>query len=322
VSLFLFTFSSPLVPTATHRRAVPRASIPSPALQQPLPWRHTLATSLCHLARPCRFVARRLLLPQCRTTRRLAPPHRSLYSTTMPSPTLQQACHQHHRSRQHHLSFTARASTTICPRTFALPLTTSTTARPWCRHRSATAPSCAPYNWFRQESRAAHGVVGTCLSGHLDPMGNGERGFVALTRGVKATTFLSAVWHSMGVFIGNRGTARPCQGHLGPQLPSLSPEYSLTGGGGVTVSHYDILYYRHNLTHSAHTTSEGEALQHGSNCTRAPPCAEGDKALWSSGGLRLGLSERRGAHRPPYGWCLQPVWQGLQERPSFCAVPR
>jgi hypothetical protein len=35
------------------------------------------------------------------------------------------------------------------------------------------------------------------------------------------------LWHSTGVFIGNRGTARPCERHLDPQLPSLSPEYSL-----------------------------------------------------------------------------------------------
>jgi hypothetical protein len=34
-----------------------------------------------------------------------------------------------------------------------------------------------------------------------------------------------ALWHNTGVFIGNRGTARPCQGQLGPQIPSLSPEY-------------------------------------------------------------------------------------------------
>jgi hypothetical protein len=50
-----------------------------------------------------------------------------------------------------------------------------------------------------------------------------------LTRGVKATIFLSALWHSTGVFIGTRGTVRPCQGHLDPRLPSLSPEYSPKG---------------------------------------------------------------------------------------------
>jgi hypothetical protein len=71
------------------------------------------------------------------------------------------------------------------------------------------------------------------------------------------------------------------------------------------VSHYGILYYKHGPTHSAHTASEGGALQHGSNCTWAPPYAKGDKALWSSRGLRLGLSERRGAHRPLYGRYVQ-----------------
>jgi hypothetical protein len=99
--------------------------------------------------------------------------------------------------------------------------------------------------------------------------GEWEKGFVAVTRGVKATMFLPALWHSTGVFKGNRGTARPCQGHLGPQLPSLSSKYSL-GGGGVTIGHYDILYYRHDPTHFAHTASEGGPLLHGPNCTRAP----------------------------------------------------
>jgi hypothetical protein len=38
--------------------------------------------------------------------------------------------------------------------------------------------------------------------------------------------FLPALWHSTVVFIGTRGTARPCQVHLDPRLPSLSLEYS------------------------------------------------------------------------------------------------
>jgi hypothetical protein len=46
--------------------------------------------------------------------------------------------------------------------------------------------------------------------------GKRGRGFVMLTQGVKATIFLSALWHSTRVFIGTRGTVRPCQGHLDP----------------------------------------------------------------------------------------------------------
>jgi hypothetical protein len=50
-----------------------------------------------------------------------------------------------------------------------------------------------------------------------------------LTWGVKATIFLSLLWHSTGVFICTRGTVRPFQGHLDPRLPSLSLEYSHEG---------------------------------------------------------------------------------------------
>jgi hypothetical protein len=59
--------------------------------------------------------------------------------------------------------------------------------------------------------------------------GKWGKGFVMLAWGVKATIFLPALWHSTGVFIGTRGTARPCQGHLDPRLPSLSLKYSHEG---------------------------------------------------------------------------------------------
>jgi hypothetical protein len=40
------------------------------------------------------------------------------------------------------------------------------------------------------------------------------KGFVMLIRGVKATIFLAALWHSTRVFIGTRGSARPyCWDH-------------------------------------------------------------------------------------------------------------
>jgi hypothetical protein len=53
---------------------------------------------------------------------------------------------------------------------------------------------------------------------------------------------------------------RPCQGQLDPQLPSLSLEYALTGGGGATACHDSILYYRRGPTRSAHTATCGRGL--------------------------------------------------------------
>jgi hypothetical protein len=71
--------------------------------------------------------------------------------------------------------------------------------------------------------------VGTCLSGQVDPTEMGERICNANTRRQSHNISLPALWHSTWVFIGTRGTARPCQGHLDPQLPSLSLEYSHKG---------------------------------------------------------------------------------------------
>ena len=64
--------------------------------------------------------------------------------------------------------------------------------------------------------------------------------------------------HSEGVFIGNSGTVRPCQGQLDPQLPNLSPEYSLPG---VTTGHYIMLYYRRGPTHSVHMATYGRGTK-------------------------------------------------------------
>jgi hypothetical protein len=46
---------------------------------------------------------------------------------------------------------------------------------------------------------------------------------------VKSHVNLPVLWHSMGVFIGTRGVACPCQRHLDPRVPGLSPEYSHEG---------------------------------------------------------------------------------------------
>jgi hypothetical protein len=88
------------------------------------------------------------------------------------------------------------------------------------------------------------------------------------------------LWHSARVFIGNWGTARPYQGQLGPQLPSLSPEYSLTG----VLQRVITTHFITDVAQPAQLTwrpADG-ALQHGPDYTRAPSCIEWDKALWSS----------------------------------------
>ena len=61
----------------------------------------------------------------------------------------------------------------------------------------------------------------------------------------QGNSILPLLWHSTRVFIGNQGTTRPYQGQLGPQLPSLSPEYSLVGGYSVSL-HHTLLQMRPN----------------------------------------------------------------------------
>jgi hypothetical protein len=50
-----------------------------------------------------------------------------------------------------------------------------------------------------------------------------------LTRDVKSLVRLPVPRHSTRVLIGTRGAACPCQRHLDPQVPGLSPEYSHEG---------------------------------------------------------------------------------------------
>jgi hypothetical protein len=45
----------------------------------------------------------------------------------------------------------------------------------------------------------------------------------------KTLFFLPVPGHSTGVFIGTRGAVCPCQRHLDPRVPGLSPEYSHEG---------------------------------------------------------------------------------------------
>jgi hypothetical protein len=93
-------------------------------------------------------------------------------------------------------------------------------------------------------------------------------------------------------------------------IPRIFPQ------GKVTTSHYDILYYRQDPTHTAHASSGRGALLHGLNCTRASPCSEGEEVLWPSWGLHLVSPERRGPNRPPYGRRPWSVRQGLWMRSS------
>jgi hypothetical protein len=95
---------------------------------------------------------------------------------------------------------------------------------------------------------------------------------------------------------------RPCQGQLDPQLPSLSLEYALMGGLQRVITTYFIIDVAQPALPIRRPA--GRALQHGTDCTQAPSCSEGDKTLRSSRlgdpvpevfeGLRLGSSERRG----------------------------
>jgi hypothetical protein len=51
----------------------------------------------------------------------------------------------------------------------------------------------------------------------------------SLTRDVKSLVIPPVPRHSIGVFIGTRGAACPCQRYLDPRVPGLSPEYSHEG---------------------------------------------------------------------------------------------
>jgi hypothetical protein len=62
-----------------------------------------------------------------------------------------------------------------------------------------------------------------------------------LTPDVKSHVNLSVPGHSTRVFIGTRGVANPCQRHLDPRVPGLSPEYFHKGRLQTVITIYLII---------------------------------------------------------------------------------
>jgi hypothetical protein len=122
----------------------------------------------------------------------------------------------------------------------------------------------------------------------------------------------STLWHSTRVFIGTRGSARPCQGHLDPRLPSLSPEYSHEGRLHRVIT----IYFITDTTQPTLLTLGPDAgpcymgrIVHG-----PLPALRREEVLWPSRGLRLVSPERRGPNMPPYGHCSWSVRWVLRMR--------
>jgi hypothetical protein len=149
-----------------------------------------------------------------------------------------------------------------------------------------------------------------------------------LNTGCQGNRILSLLWHSMGVFIGNRGTTHPCQGQLGPQLPSLSPENSLIRGLQCVIIAYFITDAAQPALPAWHLRAgpyDMGPIAHGPLLALrgTTPCSLrglGHPVLVVAGGLRLGLSRRRGCLglrmddiRGPAG---EACWRGL--RPAEC----
>jgi hypothetical protein len=76
-----------------------------------------------------------------------------------------------------------------------------------------------------------------------------------LTQDVKSHINLPVLGHNTGVFIGARGDTCPCQRHLDPRVPSLSPEYSHKGGYRQSLQ-YTLLQEQPN----SHMSMRGPAL--------------------------------------------------------------
>jgi hypothetical protein len=62
-----------------------------------------------------------------------------------------------------------------------------------------------------------------------------------LTRDVKSHVHLPVLGHNTWVFIGTRGVAYPCQRHLDPRVPGLSPEYFHEGRLQTVITVYFII---------------------------------------------------------------------------------
>jgi hypothetical protein len=109
--------------------------------------------------------------------------------------------------------------------------------------------------------------------------------------------------HSTGVFIGTRGAACPCQRHLDPRVPSLSPEYSHEG-------RLQTFIMVNLITDTALITPVHAGPISMGRITHGPPLVVGEREvcrLWQ--GLRHVTRERRGSNRPPSGGALGLFWR-------------
>jgi hypothetical protein len=131
------------------------------------------------------------------------------------------------------------------------------------------------------------------------------------------------------VFIGNRGAIRLYQGQLDPQLPSLSPEYSLTGGGGGGLQRVITTCFITDVARPAQPTRRpaGRALRYGPDCT-GPLFTSRESKTQSHrslghlspkafDGLRFGSPERREHLSLRMGVVLEPGLRGLSSGPSI-----
>jgi hypothetical protein len=132
------------------------------------------------------------------------------------------------------------------------------------------------------------------LSDRLIQQGNGKRVCDA-NKGCKNHVNLLMLGHSTRVFIGTRGAACPCQRHLDPRVPDLSPEYSHEGRLQTVIT-VNFITDTAQITHvHAGPNSVGQTV-HGPLPWRGSGRSHGLRR-----GLRLVSCERRGSNRPPSG---------------------
>jgi hypothetical protein len=138
--------------------------------------------------------------------------------------------------------------------------------------------------------------VGTCLPGQVDPTGKWKECLQSLARNAKSFVNLLAYGHYTGVFIGTRGTARPCQRCLDPRVSGLSPEYSHEGRLQIVIKVNPI-----TGTTLIALVLVGPITM--GRITHGPPLVVRAREVHSHRqGLRLATRKRRGSHRPPSAW--------------------
>jgi hypothetical protein len=112
-----------------------------------------------------------------------------------------------------------------------------------------------------------------------------------LTQGVKSHDNLPVLWHNTGVFIGTRGVACPCQRHLDPRLPGLSPEYSHEGRLQTVIT-------IHFITDTAQPTHAHTGPSFVGQTVHGPlPALRKWEVMWSSVGPLSRLAGAKGAEQ-------------------------